>query len=566
MSWSSYLQVTLRAYLYASLIVGMLEAKKTTWLPALLGRARARRFTSHVGLVIAKVLLLSPWFMLIVWLDENVLRLPVVFPRTRSEIMQRQSFFFKWLQSSAAWRGSKQSPTTSTATALLAASSNTFQLISIQDHNILEHEPDKNVDTCLLDVTCIQNEQEHVVQLFVKFSCGRNFPMFLQGVRCATEWGLQRELDFFKSIGRLQHVLPCPTSVALGGNFAANRLCLALDYVHGIVTPDHTGANAYQALSVVKTVANMHGSFWGMNVEQQATATQVLGNARAVTHGSDNSTTKQTKTRTRPRQTRQDDSDWISNEIVSFLDKMNARCGLEYFSFIRPCLDKKEEPIEFVKLWDGIEQWFAAQNITTTVVHGDCRLGNMMFVPKDDDDGDEKKKQDPTTAGQILFTDFEAVNVAPYLWDVVYFTVLCQTPEARRERHALLLQEYLDSLHRTIESTMQHRAVFGGLVVNDAQQMPPTTTTSVELNRLYDVLSLVLFFYSYTVERSGMWAGNGNSMADLKNWTRRVDERIQELDLTEMSTVLQVDIKWLEKVQNLVWDEPAEGSMSKKTK
>jgi hypothetical protein len=541
-----YFQLAYRSYFYSLLFFALLEAKKTTWLPALLGRKAARRISANVLVVIAKVLLLSPWFMFLIWFDNTMIHLPVLFPRTRTEIMNRQQLFFQWLIRSAKWRSSKPSTTTSKATLFVAANTklpwNTkvLRLVSIQDHNILEHEPDKNVDTALLNVTCANEHtgKESVIQLFVKFSCGRNFPMFLQGVRCATEWGLQRELDFFKSIGRLQHILPCPTSVALGGNFAANRLCLALDYVQGTVTPDHTGANDYQARSVVTTVSHLHGSFWGMNYEQGAPHSKVLSNAKAVVNS--------------------DRQEWVAHEIVSFLDKINARSGLEYFSFIRPCLDKKEEPIEFLKLWDGIERWFQAQNVTTTVVHGDCRLGNMMFVNKDS----KNNTQDPTTTGQILFTDFEAVNVAPYLWDVVYFTVLCQTPEQRRARHGMLLEEYLKELSRTILNTMIERKKCNGILVEDLD----SGTNTEEVNVLYDVLSLVLFYYSYTIERSGMWAGNGNTMADLKHWTHRVDQRIQELDMKKMSTILNVDPAWLNKVKNLVWDEPSEGSMSKKTK
>ena len=99
--------------------------------------------------------------------------------------------------------------------------------------------------------------------LFLSLFKNNTCSVVTQGVRCATEWGLQREVGFYQSIGRLQDLLPCPTSVALGSNFAANRLCLAMDYVgNGVVTPDHVGANLHQATSVVNVVARMHGTFW----------------------------------------------------------------------------------------------------------------------------------------------------------------------------------------------------------------------------------------------------------------------------------------------------------------
>ena len=538
----TYLKTIFQTYLYSTLFFAVLEAKKTTWVPALLGRARARKLSANVIVIIAKVLLLAPWFCLIIWLDDHVIHIPLVFPRTRNELMEHQLVLFQWLQRSAKWRISKSSTVTTSQATTFLSSNNSIKLVSIQDHNVLEHEPDKNVDTMLVDVLCDDGHEQRVLQLFVKFSCGRNFPMALQGIRCATEWGLQRELDFYKSIGRLQHILPCPTSVALGGSFAANRLCLAMDYVHGVVTPDYKGANDHQATSVLTTVSNMHGAFWYMNGEMSASSEQVAGNALAAAVGMESNTAVVNQSR------------WIANEIVSFLDKMNARKGLEYFSFIRPLLDKKDEPNEFILLWDKVEQWFDASDVITTVVHGDCRLGNMLFVPN-------KNKNDATTSGNILFTDFEAVNVAPYLWDVVYFTVLCQTPEKRRERHDTLINEYLVSLRTSVALSKAHRKLHGGVPLKD--NMMPPHKISAEVNQLYDMLSLVLFFYSYTVERSGMWAGNGNSMEDLKFWTERLDARIQELDMTEMAKLLNVNIEWLAKVKNLEWGEN-KGSMSKK--
>jgi len=556
---SQMLSTLFKSYLYTLLFVSLLEAKKTTWLPALLGRSVSRKLTSNTILVIAKVLFLTPWFCLIIWMDDNLVHMPLIFPRTRSDIMKRKSHFFTWLIQSSKWRQSKKFKTKSPSTIFLSAVKTT-QLISIQDHNVLEHEPDKNADTCLLNVTCrtspkdsdnlnnIDNpDNERTIQLFVKFSCGRNFPMALQGIRCATEWGLQRELDFYTSIGRLQHILPCPTSVALNGSFSANRLCMVTDFVKGVVTPDYIGANAYQAKSVVATVANMHGTFWCMNLEQSATSQQVMGNANAAVY-------QQTDQNVDNSQ-----QQWISNEIVSFLDKINARNGLEYFSFIRPLLDKKEEPTEFLQIWNCLEQWFLTSNTTTTVVHGDCRLGNMMFV--DDSKNSQGDSPNAIQTGKILFTDFEAVNVAPYLWDFVYFTVLCQTPKDRRDRHTSLMNNYLTSLRTTTALTKMNRTRHGGLPISN-EMMPPKTVTK-EINELYDILSLVLFFYSYTVERSGMWAGNGNSMEDLKFWTERLDERIQEIDMKKMSQLLKCDEIWLSSVKNLVWEEN-EGSMSKK--
>ena len=124
----------------------------------------------------------------------------------------------------------------------------------------------------------------------------------------------------------------------------------------------------------------------GMNVERGYDTRSVMGNARAAV-----------QTGLKRENGKSDESDstsvgsnetqWIADEVVNFLDRMNARRGLEYFSFIKPSLDKKTEPKEYLQLWSAMEIWCVNQNVTTTVVHGDCRLGNMIFVPKEGDGG-----------------------------------------------------------------------------------------------------------------------------------------------------------------------------------
>ena len=410
-----------------------------------------------------------------------------------------------------------------------------------------EHEPDKNRDTILVDLDvehCNDEDDDSdgdvgggraattttTVRLFVKFSCGRNFPLLLQGFRGACEWGLQRELDFYRGIAP-SGILPCPSSVALAGNFAINRLCLVLDYVDGTVTPDFRGASLEQAMAVLSTAAGMHGAFWGMNVPSAGADTHV--GARAVVDvGKD--------ARARQGVPSSDDDADIVDAIVTCVDKLNARRGLEYFSFVRPMLDKPSEPKEFLQLWDAIDRWVTSNRITTTLVHGDCRLGNMIFV------GDEST---------VLFSDFEAINVAPFLWDYVYFTVLCQSPADRRQRHEALLSAYLAALDA--------RAAQVGKLRGD-------TATVVEREGdpeiLFKILTLVLFFYAYTVERSGAWVDNGNTDDDHRHWKERVDAVVQELDVTEVCGALGCDASLLQRVQALELGGTVENSRLKKDK
>jgi hypothetical protein len=109
--------------------------------------------------------------------------------------------------------------------------------------------------------------------------------------------------------------------------------------------------------------------------------------------------------------------------------------------------------------------------------------------------------------------------------------VLCQSPKDRRQRHQSLLSGYLRSLRKATLLASAVRMVHEGVAIskNDLPKAPATDNKDgeeegnlpQEVEDLYDVMSLVLFFYSYTVERSGMWAGNGNSMIDLEVRRRR---------------------------------------------
>ena len=48
----------------------------------------------------------------------------------------------------------------------------------------------------------------------------------------------------------------------------------------------------------------------------------------------------------------------------------------------------------------------------------------------------------------VVFSDWEAVNAGPALWDLAYLTVLSQRSEQRRQRQPSLLGAYLAALRR----------------------------------------------------------------------------------------------------------------------
>ena len=76
--------------------------------------------------------------------------------------------------------------------------------------------------------------------VFIKFSCGRNMPLLLQATRCAVETGYQSEVDFYNLLAR-DSGMCTPFPIYVDGHYWCNRVCISLDLVDGIVTPDYKG-------------------------------------------------------------------------------------------------------------------------------------------------------------------------------------------------------------------------------------------------------------------------------------------------------------------------------------
>ena len=88
----------------------------------------------------------------------------------------------------------------------------------------------------------------------------------------------------------------------------------------------------------------------------------------------------------------------------------------------------------------------------------------------------------------------------------------------------------------------------------------PAVPGAQESQTLFEVLSLVLFFYAYTVERSGAWVDNGNTADDHKRWTERIDAIVQDLDVEALSDELGVAPALLERVRALHLEDTVENS------
>lgn len=111
---------------------------------------------------------------------------------------------------------------------------------------------------------------------------------------------------------------------------------------------------------------------------------------------------------------------------------------------------------------------------------------------------------------EVVFSDWEATNVGPALWDIAYMSTLSQEAEERRARKPRMLELYLEALGK------------GGVVVE--------MEAAVEQLGL---LQLVLYFISASVAKNALWSGHGNTTKDGRVWGLRVAQAVIDLTATE---------------------------------
>lgn len=327
--------------------------------------------------------------------------------------------------------------------------------VGIRSLGKLEAEPDKNSTSCAVALTWERGgegkdaDEKEETPMFVKFQCGRGLPLWMQAARGVLEPGVAREVEFYRQLSAQMPVRVAKPFFALSRP-SYNRICIVAEFLEGSVTADWQGASFAQVQAIVRGMAKFHGKFWHCDTPA-----------------------------------------WI-----------RAKAGIDYAGFVTGF--SKSEPEWFKELWAALCAHFATH--TVTLVHGDCRPGNMMWLQ----DAGAAEPLDLTDEAQaekaIVFNDWEAVTVAPSLWDFVYCTTLGQEPGARRERAEKLLDAYLAALAE------------GGAEL------------SLEDARLdVTLLTLVLYFVSAVVAKGKFWSKQGNTTEDGQAWQRRVAEAVREV-------------------------------------
>lgn len=151
----------------------------------------------------------------------------------------------------------------------------------------------------------------------------------------------------------------------------------------------------------------------------------------------------------------------------------------------------------------------------TTVLHGDARVGNMLF-PSD-------------TGGHFAFIDWQAARKGKGAFDVAYFLALSVDAEVRRSEEAALLARYHAGL------------LAGGVTGYDFDQL-------CHDYRLAQVLTLAFVTLPFMSAESSTTDLNTTGLADLGEvWTRRMIAVVDDLDLPWLAEQTGTDARALAK-------------------
>lgn len=434
----------------------------------------------------------TPVLTLTIWFEKTFERcFRLRFPRSEAEVVSHPEHFMRLLQCEGAVPSSAK-------------------LVDLQRLAKLESEPDKNATMTIMRLQYTVGAEESVqnIDIFIKFQCSRGLPLLLQGFRAAAEFGIQREVDFYN---HLSQAVPMRTPRALfcDSHSLFNRVCIVLEYIpNGITVRDSDGCPESKLAKMVTSAARMHAMFWGKVHSDRATR-------------------------------------WIP---AARLD----HGGMEFVSWVKLLIGKEPEWYRDV---------FAAcvkrlDSVPKTLLHGDCRPGNMQFVSRSDcsrgaklasgvgvhetDLGVRRSKRvaDKIAAAaaaaaaeehdgdddcECVFTDFEATNVGPALWDFTYCVVLGQAPDERLKNEDALLSRYVNEL-TTACGPLEW---VDGTVVNVAA-----------CNVQYRLLSVVLMILGTAIVRGGQWDGQGNTREDGEAWFLRISRAVLDIEPSLLSSEL----------------------------
>jgi hypothetical protein len=347
-------------------------------------------------------------------------------------------------------------------------------LVEVRRRSGMVNEPDKDRTAAGFDVLVRHGDRTTTLPVFVKFQSGRGMPLLLQAVRAAVEPGVAREVDFYQ---RLAATVPVRTARAYVADAipAINRTCIVLEHVDGENVADWRGCPLPGIRAMLTAVARMNAAFVGRTASDPRTS-------------------------------------WIP-----------ARGGLDYASFVATLAGSV--PAWYKELWKALDRYFRARPLT--LVHGDCRPGNVLFrgactlTPADGGELTASPWPDAGLAApEVVFTDWEAVNAAPLLWDFTYCTIVGLRIADRQAHLPRLFDEFVAALEREgVEAAL----------------------LSPERCRLeVDLLTMVLYYVAALVVSKGFWDNQGNTIDDYRAWTARIVAALRGVDAQRAAVALGV--------------------------
>jgi hypothetical protein len=345
-----------------------------------------------------------------------------------------------------------------------------------------DQEPDKQRTTGMVEIRLrTADGTEQIRRVVVKLQSGRGMPFYMQALRAALE-PFSREIEFYRQLAPVVPVRVARPLFADAVTFV-NRVCLVVEHVESTTPADWRGCSIEAMRALLADAARLNAFFLG-RLSTPATA-------------------------------------WIP-----------ARTGLDYAKFVEGFIGKTEP--SYREVWSALRRYFAPRAVT--LAHGDCRPGNMLFtgngpvhaVAGNETDAAPWPESSAPQPG-VVMSDWEAVNIAPLLWDFTYATVIGLRIGDRDAWLDRLLDEFLTSLQDA--------------GVASAELDRPTCRLQI------DLLAFVLAYISLVVFEHKLWNGQGNTLEDIRAWGGRVRHATLAADAAAMAAALELPADTIRGVQ-----------------
>ncbi len=267
----------------------------------------------------------------------------------------------------------------------------------------------------------------------------------------------RKEVGVYRHLGTDPHIA-LPKAYFAETQGAAGNLCLLLERMQGAVEVSERAGCPVELCDVaVDALATLHAAFWERN-DDPRTAFLPL----------------------------------IPDQVIDFM----------------ATLFQGPDRALFAQLLQSV--WRHDKQAPTTVLHGDARVGNMLFAPTDG-------------TGRFVLVDWQAARKGKGVFDLAYFLVLSVEPTVRRAHAERLLDRY-------------HAALLAGGVQGYSRQ---TLRDDYHFSCL---LTLAFVSLPLLSAESSATAANAAGLSDLGEvWTRRMAALVDDFDFAWIQTHTGLD-------------------------